>query len=58
MQLPIEELLIRVSRVKQLWQKFVADFQNQKELRSNASLSSNIFRNRELEVLKSRRRLW
>jgi len=58
MQLPIEELLIRASRVKQLWQKFVADFQNQKELRSNASLPSNIFRNRELEVLKSRRRLW
>ena len=58
MQLPIEELLVRASRVKQLWQKFVADFQNQKELRSNASLPSNIFRNRELEVLKSRRRLW
>jgi hypothetical protein len=58
MQLPIEDLLIRASRVKQLWQKFATDFQNQKELRSNLSPLSNIFRNRELEVFKSRRRLW
>jgi hypothetical protein len=58
MQLPIGGLLIRASRIKQLWQKFVADFHNQKELRSSASPPSNIFRNRELEVLRIRRRLW